>query len=477
MKDIVFINPPVDLNERYGGLAGAGSTMPSLGLATLAAVCRKNGFNAAIVEAGSGRLTDDKIVEAVAGNGARYAGITAMTSSINRAALLALKIKKMVPGITTLIGGPHVTALPEETMRLFPAFDVGFIGEGEETLVDYLKSIDGNADIARVKGIVFRAGDQLLKTGKRPFIEDLDTLPMPAWDLVPGFPGRYAPAAIRCRKLPAAHIVTSRGCPMTCTFCDRSVFGTRYRLFSVDYIWEMLRLLTGAFGVRDILFEDDSFTLHKNRVLSLCERICSTNSRFSWSCLGRVDTIDSELLSAMKRAGCWQIGFGIESGNAKVLDGVRKKINLDRIREALALTRAAGIHTKGFFILGLPGESTDTMRETMRLALSAALDDISVSFATPFPGTVFYGQAMAQGDYSPDWPRMNLLNAVYVPEALSKSELEDRHAEFIRCFYFRPRIFVDYFLRCLVDAKVFVRLARGLFMMMAMVFKKKRLRS
>jgi anaerobic magnesium-protoporphyrin IX monomethyl ester cyclase len=472
LKHILLINPPLTLEERYGDLAGAGSTMPSLGLAWLAAVCRKNGYEPGIIEAASGKMSFDEIVDRIIKCQARYVGLTAMTCGINSAALLARKIKQKDPGIQVLIGGAHITALPEETMHRFPAFDVGFLGEAEGTIVDYFKSMDAGDAPERVKGIVYRKDGLPFVTENRPFIEDLDSLPFPAWDLVPGFPDDYAPAIIRCKQLPASHIVTTRGCPMKCTFCDRSVFGTRYRLFSVDYTWEMVYILSRKFGVRDILFEDDSFTLNKTRVMSLCEKMRSKNSRLSWSCLGRVDTIDAELLSHMKKAGCWQIGFGIESGNAAVLDGADKKINLERIRETLTLTRAAGIHTKGFFILGLPHETITSIEETIRFAAAVALDDISVSFATPFPGTVLYEQAQTQGAFSPDWQKMNLLNVVFVPRGISKNELEESHAGFLRRFYLRPRILVDYFLRSMVDIKVFIRIMQGMFVVLGMVFRK-----
>jgi anaerobic magnesium-protoporphyrin IX monomethyl ester cyclase len=260
---------------------------------------------------------------------------------------------------------------------------------------------------------------------------------------------------------------------MQCTFCDRSVFGSRYRLFSVDYIGEMVRVLTKRYGVRDILFEDDSFTLNKDRVLSLCEMMCKNPIRFSWSCLGRIDTIDKDVLQQMKNAGCWQIGFGIESGNASILAAAEKKINLERIRETLTMTKAAGIHTKGFFILGLPHETRSSMDESIRFALSAALDDISVSFATPFPGTQLYEQAGRLGAFSPRWGAMNLLNAVFVPDGLSKSLLERFHATFIRRFYLRPARFIDYTLRCGGDVKVFFRIVQGFFAVLGNSFLRK----
>lgn len=439
----------MSLTERYGRLAAAGSTMPPLALCSLAAVCRNNGFAVSIIDAACGELSHEQVVDALVSRKPRYVGITAMTCGIHSAARIANLIKRKRPDILTLIGGPHVTALPAETMRIFPEFDVGCIGEGEETLVDYMRAMQAGSSGDNVSGLVHRKGGAICLSGARPFIEDLNSLPFPAWDLLEGFPDRYVPAAIRCRRLPASHLVTSRGCPMKCTFCDRSVFGNRYRLFSVEYTFEMIKTLVNTYNVRDILFEDDSFTLHKERVLALCELIGKNNLRFSWSCLGRVDSIDATLLKIMRRAGCWQIGFGIESGNAGILDSVHKSIDLDRIREALAVTRRARILTKGFFVLGLPHETPDSIRETIRFAKTVALNDISVSFCTPFPGTVLGEHARESGDVDPDWNKMNLMNAVFVPKGFTKKQLEEFHAAFFRQFYFRPGIILDYVFRCI----------------------------
>jgi anaerobic magnesium-protoporphyrin IX monomethyl ester cyclase len=447
--------------------------MPALGLCWLAAVCRSKGYRTTIIDAAVNNRDHKTIAGWIAGLHADYVGITALTCSIHSASLLAQAIKKNNMEIRTLIGGPHVTTLPEDTMRMFPAFDTGFIGEGEETILDYLKAMETGDKLEDVKGLVYKSGNSIRVTEPRPFIENLDSLPLPAWDLLDGFPRAYAPAAIRCRHLPASHVVTSRGCPMKCTFCDRSVFGNRYRFFSVEYTFEMIKSLVNTFKVRDILFEDDSFTLHKNRVIALCELIGKNNLHFSWSCLGRVDSIDAELLRFMKRAGCWQIGFGIESANPGVLDEVEKKTNLENIRKALAMTRAAGIRTKGFFILGLPHETKASMRTSMKFAREVDLDDISVSFCTPFPGTVLFEKADEYGEFTRDLEKMNLMHAVFVPSGLTRKQLEERHAEFFRRFYLRPRVFLDYFARVLADPRVLIRITKGALFFLVGSFLKK----
>ena len=249
---------------------------------------------------------------------------------------------------------------------------------------------------------------------------------------------------------------------MKCTFCDRSVFGSRYRFYSVDYTFEMIKTLHTKYGIKDLLFEDDSFTLQKNRVVALCNKLLDNNLKISWSCLGRIDCIDADMLAMMKKAGCWQIGFGIESGNADILHSVEKKTSIGRIQEALTVTKKAGIHTKGFFIVGLPNETEKSVQETIRFAKAIDLDDISVSFCTPFPGTVLNQNIAGCGTFDPDWRKMNLMNAVFVPTGLTKAQLEKFHASFFRSFYLRPRIVRDYFFRSIVNVKIGIRLFRGM---------------
>ena len=463
MERIVFVNPPMTLEQRYGRLASAGSVMPPLGLCSLAAVCRQNGFEPALLDSVCHNLTVDETARRIMALSPRYVGITAMTCGINGAAKVAGLVKRTNANIKTLIGGPHVTALPVATLQQYSDFDIGFIGEAEDSLPEFLKAHSAGARREDICGIVFRAGGEVRQSAPRPFIEKLDSLPYPAWELLQGFPHRYAPAAIRCNRLPATHLVTSRGCPMKCTFCDRSVFGNRYRFFGIEYVVGMIKTLHEKFGVNEILFEDDSFTLHKSRVVALCESLLERGIKISWSCLGRVDSIDAELLTIMKRAGCWQIGFGIESGNADILNGVHKRIDLDRIREALSLTKRSGIHTKGFFVLGLPNETLQSIRKTVAFAKAVALDDISVSFCTPFPGTALLEDIGASGSFSADWDKMNLMNPVFVPTGLTKTELEEFHFRFLRGFYFRPRIVLDYLARTIANAGLFFRIAGSAF--------------
>jgi radical SAM superfamily enzyme YgiQ (UPF0313 family) len=242
-------------------------------------------------------------------------------------------------------------------MERFPAFDIAVVGEGEMSLVELLRALRTGRPLAGVSGLVIREGEGLRETGRRPFIADLDTLPFPAWDLLEGFPERYLPAPFKVQQLPAATLVTSRGCPNTCIFCDRSVFGSSCHAYSAEYVVRQMVELHRRYGIREFSFEDDTFVTFKVRLKEICERLIDLQLDISWSCLGRVNHVTPENLRLMRQAGCWQISFGIESGSAEVLALINKRVTLDQVHQAVRMSREAGIRPKGFFILGHPGET------------------------------------------------------------------------------------------------------------------------
>lgn len=444
MPNIFFATPPLSFEQRYGAFAGGGSAVPSLGILMLAAMARGEECACTVVEAAALGLGETELLERLSAARPDLLCLSSTTLAITNAAAFAAAAKQALPGLTVVIGGPHVTAAPLETMERFPAFDIAVMGEGESTLVELLRALRQQSSLADVAGLMIREGAALRATGRRPFITELDALPFPAWDLLEDFPQRYLPAPFKVRQLPAATLVTSRGCPNTCIFCDRSVFGSSCHAFSADYVVRQMVELHRRYGIREFSFEDDTFITFKTRLREICERLIDLKLGISWSCLGRVNHVTAENLALMRRAGCWQISYGIESGSPEILALINKRVTLDQVRQAVRLSRDAGIRTKGFFILGHPGETSETLKMTSDFALELPLDDISVSLMTPFPGTELYRRAGEFGAFDPDWERMSLLNVVFVPHGLTAEELLTAQQELIRRFYFRPRIVIDY---------------------------------
>jgi len=445
---ILLANAPYSLKERYGVFSFLGSTLPNLGLLMLGAVLRKAGNKVKIIDAPAQNLGLEEVVKEIKEDKPQVMGLTAVTPSILKTAKLASIIKDIYPHMQIVIGGPHFTALPEQTLRDYPAFDYGVLGEGEESIVDLVEALSGKKDIQDVAGIAFRGNGNVKINLPRETIQDLDALPFPAWDLLKGFPSQYHPAVFKYKRFPSTYIVSSRGCPNKCIFCDTSAFGHKIRFHSPEYILGMIKYLINNFRIRDIIFEDDQFLIDRNRVEQICLGLQENNFKLSWSCSARVNSVnDLELLKLMRRSGCWLINYGIESCNQQILNSAKKLITVNQIEQAVRLTHKAGILSKGYFIFGLPGETAQTMLETIKFAKRLPLNDISVFMLTPFPGTEIYEQLQGYSLSKDDFEKMNILNVIYVPKGLSKEKLIDCQSRFIREFYLRPRIIGNYITR------------------------------
>jgi radical SAM superfamily enzyme YgiQ (UPF0313 family) len=331
------------------------------------------------------------------------------------------------------------------------------MGEGERTLQAILEAVARTGDIPTgIEGTTERTAEGPKRNRPRTLIDNLDELPLPAWSLLRGFPKAYRPSPARIRRWPCASVVLTRGCPNQCTFCDRSVFGHRCRSYSPAYAVRLIEDLYANFGVRELLIEDDTFVIVKERVREFCERLLSERVNISWSCLGRADRVELDTLKLMKRAGCWQIAYGIESGDPTILERVNKKLDLSQIRLALKWSRQAGLRTKGFFMVGFPGETRESLKTTHDFALSLPLDDISVMKLSPFPGSELYREADQYGDFDHDWRRVNAMNTVFIPRGLTKDVLDDASSRLFRDFFFRPTVMWRYILHLATHPRAFV---------------------
>ncbi len=460
---ILLGNAPYSLHDRYGTLAPVGATLPHLGLLMLGAVLLKAGHRVRVIDASAQGLGYEQTLAMAKAFSPHFIGLTAVTPSILKTVKLAEMLKKVFPNAPVVVGGPHFTAVPEQTMRDFPVFDYGVLGEGEETLAELVETLAAGRTPLNLFGVVFRENGQVVFGPSRPVIKHLDSLPFPAWDLLDDFPKSYHPALFKYKKLPSTHLISARGCPNQCIFCDTSVFSRRIRFHSAQYVLEMIDRLVNRFGIREIIFEDDQFLIKKNRVAEICEGILKADWGISWCCSGRVDTVtDLSLLKLMKRSGCWQISYGIESGNQEILDYAKKGTTIPQIVNAIRLTHKAGIFSKGYFIFGLPLETEDTMKRTIQFAKSIPLNDMSAFLLTPFPGSEMFAIAEKYGTVEKDFEKMNLLDVVYVPNGLSKENLLEYQRTFMLAFYLRPRIIGNYLARLLTNPSNLVNMARAL---------------
>lgn len=452
---ITFVHPPLTLKERYGVESQSGGETTPLGLCYLAAATRKVGYDTSIVDAEILGYGKNMAVSEILKLNPDIVGFTAVTISVDNAAAVASEIKKTRPEIITLIGGHHLTTVPEETMRLYPEFDIGVIGEGEETVCELLKVLNKHGKtyekLKNVNGLIFKenrknGSEKYFFTPTRFRNLKLDSLPYPAFDLLPDLK-LYSPPAHTVKKFPAVNLVTSRGCPGQCVFCTRSVYGNTLSRHSAKYMLDLVRWLYKDYGIREIQFRDDNFTVFKPRLYEFCEMLAKEKLNLSWTALARVDMIDLKMLKAMKVAGCWQVWYGIESGNEDILRLIKKNTNKEQIRNAVKWTKEAGMDVGAFFIIGHPGETKDTIKETIDLALFLPIDEFHCSFMTPLPGAELYRTWEKYGAFENNWKNLNGWLPVFTPFGLTKEELVRSNKMFFRKFYFRPRIVLNYLKR------------------------------
>jgi radical SAM superfamily enzyme YgiQ (UPF0313 family) len=439
---VVFVEPPyVGWDRKRDRVRQGEEDMPGLGTLTLAAVVREQGHRVHVVDGKRTGTQVDDVAARVAALAPDHVGISATTISIRNASRIAERVKALVPAAVVTIGGPHVSAQPEGTLAMFPGFDYGVVGEGERSYPELIARLGECADPRATAGLVWREGATVRANPRAPYLEgdELDRLPEPAWDLVPDFPLRFQPNVFNYRATPVASIITSRGCPFSCTFCDRSTSGRRGRFHGVDYVVAMCRRLE-RMGVRHILFYDDLFTVSRRRVVELCERFLAEGFRFTWSCNSHPNLLDAEHLRLMRRAGCWQIAYGIESGSQRVLDVVKREVRIPRMLETLRQTRAAGIRTKGLLMMAHPTEGEDSLQETVDFLRTAPLDLAQITKFTPYPGTPSYPTVRQHGEFTEDWERMNAMNWVFVPGGLTPAVLERYFRRAYRTFYSRPDV-------------------------------------
>lgn len=469
MISIFFVNPPLTGEEQYGELRAAGSSAPPLGLVALAAVSRAEGYPTTILDASAEALDVDSTAARIREAAPDVVGITITTIQYDGAASLARRIKEELPQTIVMAGGPHPTAVPEESLRRCPQMDLLILGEGEQTLLEILAACEKDRCFSHIPGVAFLNNGDVVRTPQRPFMADLDVLPLPAWDLLKGFPEHYPPQLQSVRRYPSTSIITSRGCSGQCTFCDTRVFGRRTRAFSAAYVMEMIRNLYHNYGIRNIQFEDENFLVHRKRLLELCTMLKEEALDLTWSCLGRADMVREDICRSLKEAGCWSVQFGIESSDPAILDLMKKNLKPEQVRRAIAVAHDAGLMTKGFFITGYFGETRETLGATRKFIIQSSLDDIGLTYFTPFPGCAAWEETNQWGSMDTDWHKLNFYVPVFIPRGLTKEDLVSHHKKTYRMFYLRPRVIVRYIWR-FRQPKLLLQLIRSFFMLLKYSF-------
>jgi radical SAM superfamily enzyme YgiQ (UPF0313 family) len=376
---ILFINPLTAKVEV--------PSIPPLGLAYLAAVLREDKHDVQIIDYDLERDQIDSFEQTIHSYKPNIIGLSAMTLQINNAFLLAQRVKQVSKDILVVFGGAHPSALPEQTLQEAKGnVDIVVIGEGEMTILDIAQS----KPVRDINGIAYIKDGSVIRTAPRPFIADLDALPFPARDLLKINKYRgWGPL----RTTPSTHLISSRGCPFECVFCsEKAVFGRGYRARSAEKIIDEIKCLVNTYGMKEVAFYDDLFTLDKKRVIEICDELDRQKITIDWKALSRVNTIDLEMLSRMRQAGCWLISYGFESGSPEVLSAIKKHQTVEQSINAAELTRKAGIKFYGFFMIGNIGETQTTVLRTISLARRLKPDYLQFTIVRPDPGSFLYNK-------------------------------------------------------------------------------------
>jgi radical SAM superfamily enzyme YgiQ (UPF0313 family) len=352
-------------------------------------------------------------------------GITAVTMTFDNAIKVVKDVKRFDPQILTVMGGPHVTFCAQDTLKEYSELDVIILGEGEKTIVELAQAADHKHPWSNVKGIAFRRGAEICKTTARDLVQDLDTLPAPARHLLAL--GRY-----KALGMPIS-MTTSRGCPFKCIFCvGRKMVGAKVRYRNAVSVVDELEYLS-TLNFNQINIADDLFTANKKHCQSVCNEILKRGLQIKWTSFARVDTVSEELLIHMKAAGCTALSFGIESDNSNILKTIKKGITLQQVVKAVKACNRAGVIPHASFILGLPGETPQTIKETMDFGEQLKKSGLSYGFhlLAPFPGTEVREQSRAYGIsiLTNDWSQYHANSAIVETPAVNRQMLNEIAAD------------------------------------------------
>ena len=358
--------------------------------------------------------------------------------------------RHLLPQATLILGGPHPSANADNIFNLFPTADFAFKGEAEiglARLLDLLAEAQtADQTLAGVPGLIWRSGGQTA-VNEQNFVMNLDDLGLPAWDLIRPDTYPLAPHGGFFKNYPIAPIIITRGCPYNCTYCAGYLIGGhRLRFRSADNVMSEIKLLYNNYGIREIHIEDDNFTFNKNFVKEFCQKLKDSRLGITWTCPNgvRLDSLDEEILLTMKDAGLYSISVGVESGSDKILRDMKKSLTVQTIKDKIALIKRCGLEVVGFFIIGYPTDTRQTIKETIRLACSLPLKRAGFSLFKPFPGTAIANELILKGDIQPmseeAWAKFILADAVYAPPGFTLPDMKRWRQRAIISFYLRPKI-------------------------------------
>ncbi|MBI5680103.1 MAG: cobalamin B12-binding domain-containing protein [Methanobacterium sp.] len=428
---VLLINPP-DTASKYKFI---GLVAPPLGISYIAAVLEENGIDVRIIDGSALEMTWKELEKDIQKYSPDIIAVTALTPTIIQALKTARIAKSVCPDAYIVLGGYHPTFTHNELLKN-EFIDIIVCGEGEYTMLELAEAIENGGDLREVKGIATRE----FRTPPRPIIKDLDELPFPARHLLPM--DKYKILNI---KLPTGTLISGRGCPHHCSFCSSSAMhGHKLRSRSSKNVVDEMEHLIDVHNSKMIAFMDDTFTMNRKKVEEVCNDIKERDLDVYWGCTARVDTLSTKILEQMRDAGCITLFLGVESGDQQNLDNLNKNVTIDRIKTTFELTKKLGVRTIASAVLGMPGDTRQSIEKTINFVKTLNPSYAIFSLATPYPGTDFYMNASKQNLIRvDDWSKYTLLTPVLETVDCSLDELKELQRKAFRNFYLRP----DYIIR------------------------------
>jgi len=465
MKKVLLIRPSSSTSLDFGGSLQKdyGTHELELGLLYIASVLKEMGVQVSFLDMSLYNDSEARLVNILKSDDFDFIGFTAYTNSIKMADRVC-EIIRQHSNAKIVIGGAHASALPIETLEIFKNFDYLVYGEGERTLAELVMG----KNISDIKGLVWRDEDKIVQNSPRGPIEDLDKLPFPARDLLDF--SEYIPLPGNYYKLPSSGILSSRGCPFQCTFCSRvgSRFKNMVRFRSVENIIKEIKFCIDKYGIHDFRFYDDIFVIPKKRLMEFCQKLAEENIKITWNCYSRVNTIDKEMLRAMRKAGCYHIKYGVEFGTQKWLTKTKKNTTLEQARITIKNTKKIGIAAKASFMLGMPGETVEEIKKTIKFAKELNPTYATFGIFTPLPGSELFDEAKNKGTLLvEDYEKYFNKTQKILKDQLDLLTLEKLINDAYKEFYFNPRFFLNRIIHLIRNFSLYEikTLFRGFFIM------------
>ncbi|MBI5797812.1 cobalamin B12-binding domain-containing protein [Candidatus Woesearchaeota archaeon] len=465
---VLFIVPPFGFRKEGEKIKQKKGFMPPIGVALLATLLDGVGHEVRILDMQIDQLTEHELIDYVKEYNPSFVCLAMLDATATLVHKIFHVLKSSLPSLITVAGGVHASMYPKKVLEENKDIDYIAVGEAEYTLRDLVHALEEKEDLKNVKGLYLRENSEIISTGYRPVVQDLDEFPIPLrkfFNL-----NKYIPTPNQYKRMPATNMVTARGCTYSlCTFCFESTDYVRekgYRRVSVQRAIEEIQYLQKEYGIREIVFWDDEFLMGGDWVEAFCDALIAQKIDLVWSCYGKVNFVKPERMKKMRKAGCWNIFFGLESGNQELLNFMKKGQTLDMMKNAVKWAHDAGIEVRGSFILGLPLETPEMGQKTVDFALSLDLDYGQFNLTTPFTGTEMY-EACRSGKYGTfngeeDFDKYTTASVVFLPKDYqSEKQLLELRDQAYRKFYIRPKYWWLK-VRSINSSEDFLRYWRGL---------------